>query len=163
LIIFSLGVYIAAKKTHFQEIFKLPLIYAVVLGIIFAVYKIPVPEAIFKPIHLLGQAAIPLQLIILGIRLSSVKIHHYKTAITAALSRFALGFLISILYVIILGITGITRNIIILQSTMPAALFSIILSEKYKRDQHIVASTVFISTVLAIITIPLILKFLSLL
>ncbi|MFH1396889.1 MAG: AEC family transporter [archaeon] len=162
LVIFSLGVYIAAKKMNFIEIFKLPLIYAAVFGILFAVFGINIPEVLFRPIDLIGQAAIPMQLIILGLSLSVVKVKCLKCAIYSSMARLGLGFVLALLFVSIFNVSGLTRSMIIVLSTMPSALFTIILSQRYRRNADMVASTVFVSTLLALITIPIVLWFVTL-
>ncbi|MBW2975124.1 AEC family transporter [Candidatus Woesearchaeota archaeon] len=160
LFLFSLGVYIVARKANLKEVFRLPLIYAVVLGILFSVLNLKLPLAVMNPVKMLGDTAIPLQLIILGFSLSSVKIKSIKLSVLGAIFKFISAFLIALAFVSIFGISGLTRKVILLQSIMPSALFCIILSEKYNRDSSLVASTVFISTLLSIITIPLVLFFL---
>ncbi|MFH2027785.1 MAG: AEC family transporter [Nanoarchaeota archaeon] len=161
LLVFSLGVYIAAKKMSLKEVFKLPLVYSAILGILFAIYHITIPEMIFRPLDLVGQAAIPLQLIILGISLSNVRLKSIKPAIFGTIARFTLGFALSLLFISLFNVQGLTKNIIILESIMPSALFTIILSHKYDKDPDTAASVVFITTALSIIVIPLVLLFLS--
>lgn len=160
LIIFSLGIYIAEKRASIKEIFKLPLVYAAVLGIAFALLKINVPTMIMRPIELVGGAAIPLQLIILGMSMTKVDLKDLKLAFLGAGYRIGIGFILGLIMVLILRPEELTKNVILLQSAMPAALFTVILAEKYKRDTGLIASTVLISTILSMFTISLILYFL---
>jgi predicted permease len=160
LLVFSLGIYIAAKKANVKEIFKLPLVYAAVLGILFAVFKLQLPMILMRPIELVAGAAIPLQLIILGMSLTKVDLKDLKLAFFASAYRIGVGLILGLIMVSILRPETLPKNVILLQSAMPSALFSVILAQKYKRDAGLIASTVLISTVLSIFTISLILFFL---
>ncbi|MBW2980194.1 AEC family transporter [Candidatus Woesearchaeota archaeon] len=160
LLVFSLGVYIAKKKASIKEVFKLPLVYAAVLGIIFALFKLQLPTIIMRPIDLVAGAAIPLQLIILGMSLTKVDLKDLKLAFFGSAYRIGVGFALGLIMVSILKPETLPRNVILLESAMPSALFSVILAQKYNRDAGLVASTVLISTILSVLTISVILFFL---
>ena len=59
-----------------------------------------------------------------------------------------------------LGIQGLIAKVLILQFSMPSAVFNFILSDRYNKSPEKVASLVFVSTVLSIPVIPIILYFL---
>jgi len=160
LILYSFGIYIINHKDGIKEMFKLPLLYAVIIGLSFNLLKIPVPQSIFKPIEMIGMITIPLALLILGYKLTEIKISSAKIAFLASLFRIIGGLLVAFLIIRLFSITGLVRNIILIQAAMPSAVMSMILCQKYRRDPDLVASVVFISTLLSIITIPLILLFL---
>jgi len=161
LFLFSLGIYIIHHKNEFREIFKIPLVYAVVIGLLFNLIKIPVPDIIFKPIEMIGMITIPLALMVLGYKLTEVKITSCKVAFLASLFRVLGGFSVAFLIINLFSITGLPRNIILLQGAMPSAVMSMILTAKYERDASCVATIVLFSTIMSLLTIPLILWFLS--
>lgn len=161
LFLYSLGIYIVHHKNEIKEIFKIPLIYAVVIGLLFNLLKIKTPEVIFKPIEMIGMITIPLALLVLGYQLTKIKISSTKIALLASLFKIVGGFLIALTIIKLFSITGLVRNIILIQAAMPSAVMSMILCQKYKRDEDLVASVILISTLLSIITIPLVLWFLS--
>ncbi len=160
--LFSLGIYVVHRKNELKEIFKIPLIYALVLGFLFNFFKIPVPKMAFSALEMIGMITIPLALLVLGYKLTEIKLKSAKIAFLASLFKVGIGFLIAFLIVSLFSITGVTRNIILLEASMPSAVMTMILCQKYKRDAALVASTVLISTLISIATIPLVLWFLSL-
>ena len=162
LFIFSIGIYIVHHKNAFSEMFKLPLIYAVVFGLLINIFKMPIPNVLFKPLEMIGAVTIPVALILLGYRLTEIRVRDTKKAFMASGFRIAGGFVIGIIIAHLLDLSGTIRNIVILQSAMPSAVMSMILTHKYGSDAELSASIVLISTMFAIITIPLILIFLSL-
>ena len=54
----------------------------------------------------------------------------------------------------ILGLKGVARGIMILQSAMPVAVFSYLFAVRYNRSPEEVAGTVVISTLLSFLTLP---------
>ncbi|MBU0627763.1 MAG: AEC family transporter [Nanoarchaeota archaeon] len=160
LMLFSLGIYILTNKQGIKEVLKVPLVYSVIIGLLFSLLKLPVPDAIFKPIEMVGAITIPLALLLLGYKLTTIKINSIKIAMLASLMRIIGGFLVALILIKIFSITGLVKNIILLQSAMPSAVMSMILTTKYNKDSELVASIVFLSTVLSILSIPLILWFL---
>ncbi|MCK5282685.1 MAG: AEC family transporter [Nanoarchaeota archaeon] len=159
LFIFSLGIYIVHHKNEFKEILKVPLIYAVVFGVLFNIFQIHVPDAVFKPMEMIGAITIPAALLILGYKLTEIRLSKIKIALLVSLFKVVGGFIVGLTIISIINIEGTLRNIILIQSAMPSAVMSMILTHKYGRDSDLAASVVLISTVMSIITIPLILLF----
>lgn len=158
LLVYSLGIYIA-KEGHggFLEIFKLPLIYASIAGITINLTNTEIPKPIMSTVEMLGSATIPLMLISLGYRLHSTPLTLLNISIAGALIRIAGGGLIAYLITTLFGIDGLSQKIIILSSSMPSAVINFIVSYRYKLHSELVASIISISTVLSLITTPVIL------
>lgn len=160
LVIFSLGIYAIQRRNELHEVFRIPLLYAVVIGLAVNLLHIPVPELVFKPIELIGMITIPLALLVLGYKLTEIKLGAVSTALLASLFKLGGGLLVALAIVHLLALDGLTKQVILLQAAMPSAVMGMILAAKYDRDASLVASVVFITTVLSVITIPLILAFL---
>ncbi|MBW2989456.1 AEC family transporter [Candidatus Woesearchaeota archaeon] len=161
LFIFSLGIYIIQHENKIKEVLKVPPVYAVVIGLIFNLFRIKTPGIIFRPIETIGMITVPLALLILGYKLTEIRVSSAKTAFLAASFKIIIGFLAALLIVNLFSITGLARNIIILLAAMPSPVMSMVLCQKYSRNPELVASVVFIGTLMSIISIPLVLLFLS--
>jgi predicted permease len=153
----SLGLYLLGGKGGAREIFRLPLIYAAVLGLLFNLAKIPIPEPIFQPLSVLGMSVIPLMLVSLGYRLYTMPSLTWGHSFAGALIRVIGGFVSAYLTVELLGIHGINRQIILLYGSLPSAVINFMLTEKYSRDPELAASIILFSTVLSVIAVPLVL------
>jgi predicted permease len=164
---YTLGVFLAARSNKesdrpWLEVFKLPLIYAAISGVIVSTLGIEIPEMIARPIDLLGQAAIPLFLISLGMSLVEVKPReHLPAALLSASMRIGIGLSLGVAVTMALGLDGLLRQVIIVQSAMPPAVASYMLSKKYECRPDLVAATIFVGTLMSMVTIPLILGFVS--
>jgi predicted permease len=160
LVIFSLGIFAIQHRNEIREVFRIPLIYAVVLGLAVNLLGIPVPDLIFKPIELIGMITIPLALLVLGYKLTEIKLSAVGTTLLASLFKIGGGFLVALAIVHLLALDGLAKNVILLQAAMPSAVMGMILAAKYDRDASLVASVVFITTLLSVVSIPLILALL---
>ena len=69
------------------------------------------------------------------------------------------GFAVGVGVAEAFGLEGIARGVVILQSTMPTAVFNYLFSLRYGREHEEVAGIVMISTTLSFATLPLLLWF----
>jgi predicted permease len=156
---YSLGLYILGGRGSAGEIFRLPLIYAAVGGLLFNVAEIQIPEPIFQPLSLLGLSVIPLMLVSLGYRLYSLRSLAWGHSFAGAVIRVVGGFASAYLIVTLLGIEGINRQVILLYGSLPSAVINFMLTEKYSRDPELAASIILFSTVLSLVSVPMVLWF----
>jgi len=157
ILVHTLGIYIAKGKGGMTEIFKLPLIYATALGLGVNFAGIELPGVFMTTMEMLGAATIPLMQLSLGYQLFNTKISHVKDSAAASVIRIGGGICVAWLVVTLLGIDGLPRQIIILTSAMPSAVITFVMSYRYNVQSEQVASTVAMSTVISLITIPIIL------
>ena len=153
----SIGIFILNGPSKIAEVFKTPLIYAVLLAIIFNRADVEVSTGINNSIKLLGTTSIPLMMFSLGHKLSETKIDNLKEDMLLGILRLSLGFSLSYTICKIFEIDNFIAKVLILQFSMPSAVFNFILSDKYNKSPEKVASIVFVSTILAIPVIPIIL------
>jgi len=164
LLIYSLGVYIAAGKhwkESIKEVFKVPPIYAALIGLLLNLFDIIVPDLIIKPMNFISMMVIPLVLLVLGSNLSKVKFTSLPTTLVASFLRVGIGLLFGLLAVNLFNLTGILRLVVIFDSAMPSAVNSAILATKYKNEAALVSSVVFITTTASLVIIPFLLYVLS--
>jgi predicted permease len=158
---FSVGVFIAKGAGGLREIFRLPLIYAALGGLACSMFGVQPPMFIWKPLEMLAGVAIPLMILNLGIQLHSLRISDVHRAAVAVGIRMGGGLLLASAFVIILGISGVSRYVILLDSLMPPAVFNVILAQKYGADPDAVASAIVLGTLLSIVTTPVYLMFVT--
>jgi len=159
ILIFTLGIFMLVGKSNFKQIFKLPVIYAAIIAITLNIAGISLPDIPLKTLSTIGDATIPVMLLVLGYKLNYLRPQVLGPSIFSSVMRLGMGLALSLLFVRMFGLTGIIRNVVILSSCMPTAMNSLVLSEEYGVDSELVASTVMITTLLAFATIPLILSY----
>jgi predicted permease len=156
---FTFGLAISSGKMSFGELLRNPIFYAVAitLSVFFTGFRPPL--WIQNTTQLLGGLTIPLMLIALGVSLGSVNISGLKRSFGLSALRLGLGFGTGVGLSAILGMEGTAKGILILQSTMPVAVFSYLFAVRYNRQPADVAGTVVISTEMSFLTLPLLLWF----
>ncbi|MBN1621577.1 MAG: AEC family transporter [Endomicrobiales bacterium] len=157
---FTVGIWLISKKKSIAEIFKLPFMYAVVAGIVLNVLSIPVPSLISKSGNILSAITLPVMLVFTGYSLGRIKIHIIKNAFLGILLRMGGGFAFALAVITAMKITD--RAIIgvsLITSSMPSAVNNYILAEKFDADPEFASASIFLGTLLLVVTIPLIVNF----
>ena len=104
---------------------------------------------------------LPCSVINLGVSLQRMKVFNLGRAALLSVVRIGMGFAAGVLVAGIMGLTETARGVFILQSSMPVAVFNYLLAERYKKNPKETAELIIVSTILSIITIPLVLSFLK--
>jgi predicted permease len=153
---YSLGIYLLSGRGNWTEIFRLPLIYATIAGLALNLSRMTIPELLFQPISMLGQATIPIMLVSLGYRLHEFHSFKWRHAFGGALVRICGGFLSASIVVRLIAADGINRQVLLLYGALPAAVINFVLTEKYGKDPELAASIVVLSTFISLVTIPIV-------
>lgn len=165
-LMYTLGVYLVGKEKNFKKIFRIPFFYAALAGVLIWIFHIKLPDCALRGIDFLGKAALPMLILMLGYSLKKINTSNLKLALTGGGLRIFGGLLMGIVFVTILRMTGLlgvsanellTMKILIFNGSMPAAVGTFLLSQKYNRHPDLVAPTVFISTIMGLFSIPFVL------
>ncbi|MDR0591079.1 MAG: AEC family transporter [Candidatus Nomurabacteria bacterium] len=158
--LFSYGIYLFERKLSrklFKETLLNPCLIAVVLGTVFFVYSLKLPTPVNGAIGYLGAMMTPLSLICIGYMLSRAEFsklwQHKKLFATAAL-QLTLGPLIAYIALTLLNVPAEIRNILVLIQALPTATSLGLFAERYGGNPVEASELVAISTVLSIITLP---------
>jgi predicted permease len=156
---FTVGVAISSGTFSPRELYKNPLIYAVLAALLVMLTKYQLPDWIVSTTYIYGQFAIPLMLIMLGVSLAKLKITSLPRSFALSLVRFAMGLSVGLLVSNLFGLEGVVRGVVVLQCAMPAAVFNYALAMRYKNSPEEVAGLVVTSTLFAFVTLPFLLAF----
>ncbi len=161
---FTLGVFIVQNghihwKEKILEIFKLPLVYAIVLGIALNAGAVQLPKLLIDSLSLIGSATIPLALLALGGRLATLKAGALKVPLAAVFIRFIVGGIAAFAFIKAFNVQGVVASVILLISVMPPAVNTYVLNEKFNSDPENAATAVLIGTLLSVIPIAIVLSF----
>jgi predicted permease len=152
---FTAGVSIAAGTVSARHLTRMPVIYAVLASIVVIVTGLPVPAFISNTLEILGGLTIPLMLMALGVSLASLSIRSLPRNLFLSLVRMLGGFALSFLVSWALDLPPMARGVLLIQASMPVAVFNYLFAQYYQRRPEDVAAMVIISTVLSFGTLPL--------
>jgi len=157
---YTLGILILNYDESPFEIFRLPLVYSAIAGVLLSVSGWTMPVSIFRAVDLLGEASIPTMIFALGYKLSEVALTDVSKSFLVGGMRIFFGVMLGVLTVLIFRLDGIASKVVILESAMPPAIYNFVLAEKYNQDPERVASIVLAGALISIITTPVIIALL---
>lgn len=167
LMVNSLGVYIASLGTHSPKealigLLKVPVLHAVILGLLVRSVGLSIPSFLMRPIDLVGDSAIPVMLLILGMQISLSGFPRQKLPLSlASFNQLILSPVIALLLVPVFGLSGIARKSGIVEAAMPAAVFNTIIAIEYDVEPDFVTGVVFTTTIISPLTLTLVLALLG--
>ena len=157
---FTVGQAIAAGAANWRGMLRMPLIYAVALGVAVSVWGLRLPNWFSQTISLIGGMTIPLMLLMLGASLARLPVETISRAAVLAAIRIGSGAAIGVLIAVLLGVDGIARSILILQCAMPPAVYNYLFAQRWNNQPEEVASVIVVATVASIVSVPTLLHFL---
>ena len=155
----SLGILLTTGRGDPRELLKQPVLWATVIAVTLVATGESLPEWLDNTTSILGGATIPLMLITLGVSLAQLKVAEWKHSLLFSLIRVLGGFGLAVLVADLFGLQGVDRGVLILQSSMPVAVFNYLLALRYQREPGEVAGMVVLSTLLAFALLPFIVSF----
>ena len=156
---FTLGVAIAAGSFSLMELAKNSLIYAVLAALLVMVTDYQLPNWLANTVHIFSQFAIPLMLIMLGVSIAKLKVTRLRRNLVLSCVRLTMGLSVGLFVSHLFGLEGVARGVVVLECSMPAAVFNYMLAMRYENSPEEVAGLVITSTLFSFATLPLLLAF----
>ncbi len=132
-----------------------PMIIGLLLGALLNVSGLSVPEPLWRMLTWLAQAALPCALIVLGVSLSRYRLRPGRMVLGLALAKLVLfPAMVWWLSTLLPGLNDEARGVLVLLAACPSGV-NVLAFAKTPEDTRSVSSAVFLSTVLAALTLPL--------
>ncbi len=142
-----------------KKMFLNPGIIGVTIGMLIYFVNIPIPKIIYEPISFLAALNTPIPMIIIGFHLANSNIleglKNFKTLYTIFVKLFIFPAL-SLLCMYLCGIKGEVLVACTICASAPTAAITTMFSSKYGGDTSLSVSTVSLSTVFSVISMPII-------
>lgn len=155
----TIGVFIASRGSGsvveaLKNVARVPLGYAAVAGLTLSLTGTVAPDAIANAARILGNAAVPGMLLVLGIQLfSNFRIVEAPAVIASAVFRLGISVGLAALFTTLLGIGDLTQKVLIVLAGMPSAVFITILATEFDARPDVATSAVLVSTILSLVTL----------
>jgi malate permease and related proteins len=155
----TLGIFVAASdktdvKTALIKMAKVPVFYAMVLALLLSWFKIDIPKPVFSPIQAVGLSAIPINLLLVGVTLSKVKLKKdLPLVFLVSFIKLAVIPVIAIIVLAVLGIHGLDFKVSLVQIAMPSAIYSTILTSHFDSDARLASGIVLVSLLFSVISL----------
>jgi malate permease and related proteins len=158
---FTLGQTIAAGRANWRALARQPILYAVALGVLLSYGQVQPPVWLASTVALIGSLTVPLMLLMLGSSLSQLRVASVGRAALVSVVRIGVGGLVGVAVAALFGLTGSMRAVLILQCANPVAVYNYLFAQRWNNQPEEVAGVVVLSTLLSLVSIPLLLLWLK--
>ena len=165
LVMWSLGVYILsftrAKKFELGSLFSPPVIATLVslILIFFSLNKF-IPEAVLKPLRMVGDCTLPLAMLVVGGNLASIHLWHIdkKAMSLMILAKLIILPVLGLWLVIKFKFPELVGLLILMQLAVPSATSLSLIITHYKKEDLLISQGIFLSHIVSLVTLPLFLS-----
>ena len=150
---------VEGKRFQKKVLYSTPMLSAYLTMLIVAFNIDNIPHVVSMPLTMIGQITVPAALLIIGSSMSHLSKRTMLGNRTVYLTTLFRLFLLPLgLYFLCtaLGFSPLAVNINTVVIAMPVATYGTILCLKYERDATLITEVTFITTLLSVVTIPLI-------
>jgi malate permease and related proteins len=164
-VVYTLGVLVASMGKlsagqAMRRLLMVPAIYGLVAAGLVRQMDWQMPLFLDRSVSLLGDASIPLMLVLLGLQIAEARAWPRDRMALIGASAFlqlVVTPFIALLVAHWMGLAGTARQAGVLQASMPAAVVTTVLAVQYDLDQRLVSGVVVLTTILSPLTLtPLI-------
>ncbi len=159
----SFGVYLAARGkaeagAALKRVWLMPGLWALIVGLVVNVGRIDLPAFIYDPIKMIGDSLVPLLLLLLGMQLTHASFRgHLGPALAATVLRLVVAVGIAFLVADAMGLQGVTRQSVIVESGMPTAIFGVVLAQEFETAPDLVTVAITLTSLLSILSLTVLL------
>ncbi|NWF64440.1 MAG: AEC family transporter [Chloroflexi bacterium] len=162
----TVGVIIASLghldlKSAILGVFKLPILYAVLIALIIKGFGFQIPLPLSRTIEIAANGAIPAMIILLGLELTRIEwTHSLRATGIGVAAKLLLGPVVGLLLAGLFGLQGPARQGSVIEAAMPAAVATTVVAAEYKLESSLVTAIVFFGTLLSPLTLTPLIVFL---
>lgn len=161
LVQFTFGIAMSSRSGRpLRTLIRTPALYAIAIALTLLLTDTNLPLWLDNTLELISGFTVPLMLITLGVSLANIRASNLTGGLTFSLIRIPLAALLAYGIGHMLDLPPLAQNILVVQMSMPVAVFNYLFAQRSGREPDYVASLVFCSTLLAFIYLPLLLAFL---
>lgn len=158
----SFGVYYAQRSRHNAPraalyVFRYPMVYATALALLFQRMQWDLPIVLERAVDLTANAAIPVQLVILGLKLAETRLQTGGDVFSAVALRLAVAPLLAMITVLVCGLDGLPAKAFILQMSGPVAVSMAVFGVQFRIEPGYLSSVVSWSFLLSLFSVSLVL------
>ncbi len=130
----------------------------IITGVIYAQTGLPMPEMLDKPLQIMGQALGPMALLLVGATLAYSKLSgNMLPALRIAVVKTVAHPAIFIACAWLLGLQGVPMAVMALAASLPVGANVFLFTQRYKVAEDEVSASIALSTIMAFVSIPILL------
>ena len=146
------------RRKMVMRLLKIPVIYAVIFGILLHPVAAALPASIMSPITYLSNSVVAIALITLGIGLSRTRFSKsFGGAVPVIVLRLVISPAVAYLLVLAFGMDLSLMPVLVVTAGLPVAVNVYILAAEYRNQEEIASRSIFWTTLLSAVSISILL------
>lgn len=156
---YTVGIFIASNgrqtmRVALASVLQVPVIYAAMAGLAVNLLEITLPPLAQRSVTLLGQAAVPCMIALLGLQMARAeRMQKFKWVGLGVGLRLLASPVLAGLLILLFQLEGPARIAVLMQASMPVAVATLIFTTEYGLDAHLMSNMIMASTLLSPITL----------
>lgn len=158
--IFTLGIALPMGRPDFSALARQPVVYAVLLSLVLMATGWKIPAPVESAIDILAGLTIPVMLLTLGYSLGTLKTGGLARAFVLSVVHIAISAVAALALTSVLPFGARVESIIVLLCFMPPSAITYLPVARYQAEEAPgVAAFILVSTVLTLVTLPIVLTY----
>ena len=150
-----------SARAAIKKIAIFPSLWAIILGICLNLANVPIGPVLENTFNYLGNGAIPLIMLSLGISIDfSGLIRSRNMIMFTSFMKLLIFPAIAFVLVSYLGLVDLQFNISVIEAAMPSGMLSLVLAITYRLDFELTSDCILIDTVISLVSLPVIIMLL---
>lgn len=165
LVIWSFGVYLLSlhenRKFELGSLFSPPVI-AIILSLATVFFGLNrfIPNAILKPLRMIGDCTLPLAMLVVGGSLGLIRLRNIdlKANFFLIFAKLIILPVVGLILILKFKLPDLIGLLIVMQLAVPPATSLSVITRHYKKEDLLISQGVFVGHVVSLITLPLFLS-----
>ena len=150
-------IYGGTFKKALKKILFFPPLWAFIIALIVSFSGFTLDPLFENIIFYLADGTVPLIMISLGLTLNFNGFKRNRGILTfASVIKLIIFPLILLIFATVVGLSGLDFKVNIIEAAMPSAMLSMVIATDYYLDYHLTSDIILVTTVLSLITLPVI-------
>jgi predicted permease len=138
---------------------KNPMIVAIVTGLCWSLFALPLPDPLWEFVTLLGAASTPCALFVIGASLAEKTAERLETAVWLSFVKLVLHPLtVAAMALLVFEVEPYAASVMIVASALPVAGNVYILAQHYQVAPQRVSASILVSTIASIFSVSLVMS-----
>ena len=162
------GVYFAARgqagiRVAIKTVLKQPTNYAIIPAILLQQFQVKIPANFYESIQLVGNCAVPIVMVILGMQLADVNSRNidWKNISVASIIKLVASPILAYVICLLFPLDPLLQKVIIILAAMPTAATTAMYAIQFNTKPQFVSSGTLVTTVLSFATLTVLLSILT--
>ena len=165
----TVGIYFAARgsdigggfKDTLGVVMRMPIVYGALAGWLFQVIGITIGSSFMTTIDLVGNAAIPTIMLVLGMQLAKISLKNVEREkiLYAVMIKLAAAPVIAWGIAYFLPVDALLKQLMVIMAGMPSAANTTMYAIQFNTEPEFVSVCTFVTTVLSLISLPVLFAF----